>query len=78
MYYLLFMESNDKYAKFLNWLKINGSILDSTEFPVEFSNIIGVSSKFDIGPNEAIFYIPKKIIIDSNYVKLFELNEFYL
>ena len=78
MYYLLFMESNDKYAKFLNWLKINGSILDSTEFPVEFSNVIGVSSKFDIGPNEAIFYIPKKIIIDSNYVKLFELNEFYL
>jgi hypothetical protein len=71
------MEKQEKYKKFLEWIVSNGSLINSTNFPVEFSGVIGVSAKYDIGPNEAILYIPKKLIIDSAYIRDKILNEFY-
>jgi hypothetical protein len=71
------MEKEEKYKKFINWIVSNGSLIDSTNFPEEFSGVIGVSAKYDIGPNEAILYIPKKLIIDSAHIKDKILSEFY-
>ena len=71
------MENEDEYTRFVNWLISNGSILNSTIFPFKFRNITGVAANTDIGPNEAMFYIPKKVIIDSNYIKEHHLKSFY-
>lgn len=72
------MEKEEKYKKFLDWIVSNGGLINSTNFPVDFSGVIGVEAKQDIGPNEAIFYIPKKLIIDSAMIKDKIFYSFYM
>src|SRR5690606_20290089 len=59
---------DEKYLKFIEWLLDNGAIFqDNLDYPVAFGkyNIIGTKAKREISSNEALFYIPKKIMIDS-------------
>jgi hypothetical protein len=61
-------ENISKYENFKNWLKANGCIFeDNLSYPISYGkmDIIGAKAKREINQNEAIFYIPKSIIIDS-------------
>jgi hypothetical protein len=59
-----------KYKNFIKWLESNGAIFNF-EYPIAYTkfNIIGVSAVNQINHNEAILYIPKKLIIDSSQIK---------
>jgi len=61
----------DKIMKYKEWLLKNGAVFDNLlEFPSTFGKfgIVGVKAKKNIKNNEAMLFIPKKLIIDSNLV----------
>ena len=61
-----------KYINFKEWLAKNGAIFeDNFEYPTSFGilNYVGIKSKKSINCNEALFFIPKSLIIDSNQLR---------
>jgi len=61
-----------KYINFKEWLVKNGAIFeDNFEYPTSFGilNYVGIKSKKSINCNEALFFIPKSLIIDSNQLR---------
>lgn len=64
-------KEEDKYIMFKTWLQENGAIFSNFDYPVAFTkfNIIGVSAKNKITNNEAMLYVPKKLINDSSEIK---------
>jgi hypothetical protein len=61
-----------KYIKFKEWLIKNKAIFDDNfEYPTCFGifNNVGIKSKRSINCNEALFFIPKSLIIDSNQLR---------
>jgi len=67
-----YLRENQKYKNFTEWLRNNGAIYESSlNYPVAFGpfGLVGVSAKEDIDNYKSMFYVPKKIIIDSTEVK---------
>jgi hypothetical protein len=63
------LQAQPKYVNFHKWLKENGVIYDSIEYPVAFGkagNLIGVAARRPIGPEEAYLYVPNKVIINDD------------
>ena len=55
------MQALPKFVEFHKWLKDQGAIYDSIEYPVCFGkngDLIGIAAKRPIGPEEAYLYIP--------------------
>lgn len=61
-------QQNEKYIKYIKWLKDNGAVFEDTlDYPIAYgpSGLVGVKAKRQIENNEAILYIPKRLMIIS-------------
>lgn len=62
------LQRNEKFIKYINWLKENGAVFeDNLHYPIAYgpSGLVGVKAKRSIDNNEAILYIPKRLMIIS-------------
>lgn len=50
---------------FIKWLKDNGAIFNSLDYPVAFgtNELVGVCATREIGPDEAYLFLPGKLLI---------------
>ena len=55
--------SDPKFKKYVEWLKANGCIFDKVDFPAYFGQVCGGRAAEDILPQEAIAFVPNKLII---------------
>lgn len=60
--------------KYLQWLQSNGCIFDKIEFPAFFGQVCGVRASQDILPQEAIAFIPNKLIISVESARQSEIG----
>ena len=60
------------YENLKNWLISNGAIFPNFSFPISYSkqNCIGVKTLEKIPPNFAMFFIPSKLLIDSEKISI--------
>ncbi len=60
------------YENLKNWLISNGAIFPNFSFPISYSkqNNIGVKTLEKIPPNFAMFFIPSKLLIDSEKISI--------
>ena len=68
-----------KFEDLKDWAVNNGAILDNINFPVYYEDIktVGISAKKNIGPFEALLYIPSNLIIDSLKIERKDLKDLY-
>ena len=66
------------YDNLKQWLISNGAIFPNFSFPVSYSmqNTIGVKTLEKIPPNFAMFFIPSKLIIDSEKISIASEKKF--
>lgn len=72
---------DQRYKTYLQWLKDNGAIFeDNLIYPIAYGpkGLIGLKAKRTINSNEAILFIPKKLmIISKEYESKYDLSEEY-
>lgn len=65
------LQKQAKYINFHTWLKANGAVYDSIEYPVAFGakgQLLGIAAKRNIGPEESYLYIPNKLTINDDKI----------
>ena len=63
--------------QFMEWLRENGAIFPKVEYPACFSGVNGCLVTEEIASNEAILYIPNKLIISEQGARESEIAEIF-